>query len=36
MSVFADDKAPWNHMVRFAFAKRDDVIAEAAERLRRL
>ena len=36
VSVFADDKAPWNHMVRFAFAKRDDVIAEAAERLRRL
>lgn len=34
--VFADDKDPWNHMVRFAFAKRDDVIAEAAERLRRL
>ncbi|WP_168701217.1 pyridoxal phosphate-dependent aminotransferase [Gordonia paraffinivorans] len=36
VSVFADDKAPWNHLVRFAFAKRDDVIAEAAERLRRL
>lgn len=36
VSVFADDKDPWNHMVRFAFAKRDDVIAEAAERLRRL
>lgn len=36
VGVFADDKKPWQHMVRFAFAKRDDVIAEAAERLRRL
>ncbi|MGV9793247.1 pyridoxal phosphate-dependent aminotransferase [Gordonia sp. NPDC003422] len=36
VSVFADDRAPWQHMVRFAFAKRADVIAEAAERLRRL
>lgn len=36
VGVFADDKAPWQHMIRFAFAKRDDVIAEAAERLRRL
>ncbi|MEP9392890.1 pyridoxal phosphate-dependent aminotransferase [Gordonia sp. VNQ95] len=36
VSVFADHKDPWNHMVRFAFAKRDDVIAEAADRLRRL
>lgn len=36
VSVFADHKEPWRHMVRFAFAKRDDVIAEAAQRLRRL
>ncbi|MGW0037777.1 pyridoxal phosphate-dependent aminotransferase [Gordonia sp. NPDC003376] len=36
VSAFADDTEPWDHMVRFAFAKRDDVIAEAARRLRRL
>lgn len=36
VSVFTDDREPWHHMLRFAFAKRDDVIAEAAERLRRL
>ena len=36
VSVFADDKDPWRHMVRFAFSKRDEVIAEAARRLRRL
>ncbi|GAC48737.1 pyridoxal phosphate-dependent aminotransferase [Gordonia aichiensis] len=36
VSVFADDKEPWNHLVRFAFSKRDEVIAEAARRLRRL
>ncbi|MEO9327049.1 pyridoxal phosphate-dependent aminotransferase [Gordonia aurantiaca] len=36
VSVFADDVEPWHHMVRFAFSKRDEVIAEAAERLRRL
>ncbi|MFT3716017.1 MAG: pyridoxal phosphate-dependent aminotransferase [Gordonia sp. (in: high G+C Gram-positive bacteria)] len=30
------DAAPWDHLVRFAFAKNDDVIADAAERLRRL
>ncbi|WHU47974.1 pyridoxal phosphate-dependent aminotransferase [Gordonia sp. L191] len=36
VSVFADDKEPWRHMVRFAFSKRDEVIAEAAQRLRRL
>ncbi|MFE3291832.1 pyridoxal phosphate-dependent aminotransferase [Rhodococcus sp. NPDC059234] len=33
VSVFADHKEPWNHMVRFAFCKRDEVLAEAAERL---
>ncbi|TQF74198.1 pyridoxal phosphate-dependent aminotransferase [Rhodococcus spelaei] len=36
VSVFADHKEPWNHLVRFAFCKRDDVLAEAAERLRGL
>lgn len=36
VSVFTDDREPWHHLLRFAFAKRDDVIAEAAERLRRL
>ncbi len=36
VSVFTDDREPWHHMLRFAFAKRDEVIAEAAERLRRL
>ncbi|MFC9788768.1 pyridoxal phosphate-dependent aminotransferase [Rhodococcus sp. NPDC127528] len=33
VSVFADHKEPWNHMVRFAFCKRDEVLADAAERL---
>ncbi|MCK0089427.1 pyridoxal phosphate-dependent aminotransferase [Rhodococcus sp. HNM0563] len=33
VSVFADDSASWNHLVRFAFCKRDDVLAEAAQRL---
>ncbi|MFW0795960.1 pyridoxal phosphate-dependent aminotransferase [Gordonia sp. CPCC 205515] len=36
VSAFVDDREPWRHMLRFAFAKRDDVIAEAAQRLRRL
>lgn len=36
VSVFADDRAPWQHLVRFAFAKDDEVIAIAAERLRML
>ncbi|MCZ4534431.1 pyridoxal phosphate-dependent aminotransferase [Gordonia terrae] len=36
VSVFTDDREPWHHMLRFAFAKRDEGIAEAAERLRRL
>ncbi|ALG83792.1 pyridoxal phosphate-dependent aminotransferase [Gordonia phthalatica] len=34
--AFVDDTATWGHLVRFAFCKRDEVIAEAAERLRRL
>lgn len=33
VSVFADDVESWNHLVRFAFCKRDEVLAEAAERL---
>lgn len=36
VSAFVDDTAAWGHLVRFAFCKRDEVIAEAAERLRRL
>ncbi|MFE0748384.1 pyridoxal phosphate-dependent aminotransferase [Gordonia sp. NPDC058843] len=36
VSVFTDEREPWHHLLRFAFAKRDEVIAEAAERLRRL
>lgn len=36
VSAFVDDKATWRHLVRFAFSKREDVIAEAAQRLRRL
>lgn len=36
VSTFVDDTAPWRHLVRFAFSKRADVIAEAAQRLRRL
>lgn len=34
VSAFVDDTAPWRHLVRFAFSKREDVIAEAAQRLR--
>lgn len=33
VSAFVDDDQPWRHLVRFAFCKRDEVIAEAAERL---
>ncbi|EGD54238.1 pyridoxal phosphate-dependent aminotransferase [Gordonia neofelifaecis] len=36
VSAFVDDKESWRHLVRFAFCKRDDVIADAAARLRRL
>ncbi|MDR2280589.1 MAG: aminotransferase class I/II-fold pyridoxal phosphate-dependent enzyme, partial [Gordonia sp. (in: high G+C Gram-positive bacteria)] len=36
VSAFVDDAAPWRHMVRFAFAKSADAIAEAARRLRTL
>ncbi|WP_280261362.1 pyridoxal phosphate-dependent aminotransferase [Nocardia wallacei] len=33
LSVFADDKAAWNRMVRFAFCKQDDTLDEAVRRL---
>ncbi len=36
VSAFVDDTATWQHLVRFAFCKRDEVIAEAAARLRTL
>ena len=38
MSAFCDPDSPylgdWNHLVRFAFCKRDDTMAEAVRRLR--
>jgi N-succinyldiaminopimelate aminotransferase len=34
--VFYDDKEAGRHLIRFAFCKREDVIDEAANRLRRL
>ncbi|WP_182345871.1 pyridoxal phosphate-dependent aminotransferase [Tomitella gaofuii] len=33
MAPFTDDPGPWRHLVRFAFCKRDDVLAEGARRL---
>ncbi|MYR06642.1 pyridoxal phosphate-dependent aminotransferase [Gordonia sp. SID5947] len=36
VSAFVDDVEPWRHLVRFAFCKREEVITEAAQRLRRL
>jgi N-succinyldiaminopimelate aminotransferase len=33
VQVFSDDPAPWRHLVRFAFCKRDEVIEEATARL---
>ena len=36
MSVFYDNVEHGRHLVRFAFCKRDDVLAEAADRLSRL
>ncbi|MFC9515156.1 pyridoxal phosphate-dependent aminotransferase [Nocardiaceae bacterium NPDC056970] len=36
VSVFTDHPEQWNHLVRFAFCKRDEILAEAASRLRRL
>ncbi|MBF6179398.1 pyridoxal phosphate-dependent aminotransferase [Nocardia otitidiscaviarum] len=34
VSVFADDRAAWNHLVRFAFCKRDETLEEGVRRLR--
>ncbi|GGF36527.1 pyridoxal phosphate-dependent aminotransferase [Williamsia phyllosphaerae] len=36
VSAFVDHPEPWAHLVRFAFAKRDEVLLEGVERLRRL
>ncbi|WP_420880233.1 pyridoxal phosphate-dependent aminotransferase [Rhodococcus sp. (in: high G+C Gram-positive bacteria)] len=36
VSVFTDHPQQWNHLVRFAFCKRDEVLAEAVSRLGRL
>lgn len=36
ISVFTDHPDRWNHLVRFAFCKQDEVLTEAARRLRRL
>jgi N-succinyldiaminopimelate aminotransferase len=33
VQVFVDDPAPWRHLVRFAFCKRDEVLDEAIARL---
>jgi N-succinyldiaminopimelate aminotransferase len=33
VQVFADDRPPWQHLVRFAFCKRDEVLDEAINRL---
>ncbi|MGH3807860.1 MAG: pyridoxal phosphate-dependent aminotransferase [Pseudonocardiaceae bacterium] len=33
VQAFADDPAPWRHLVRFAFCKRDEVLDEAITRL---
>jgi len=33
VSVFVDDAPSWNHLVRFAFCKRDEVLTEAVRRL---
>lgn len=32
VDVFTDNRASWNHLVRFAFCKQDQVLAEAARR----
>ncbi|QXQ13404.1 pyridoxal phosphate-dependent aminotransferase [Skermania piniformis] len=36
VSVFADDRAAWNSLVRFTFCKRDETLAEGMHRLARL
>ncbi len=33
VQVFVDDPAPWRHVVRFAFCKRDEVLDDAVARL---
>jgi N-succinyldiaminopimelate aminotransferase len=33
VQAFVDDPAPWQHLVRFAFCKRDEVLDEAVARL---
>jgi N-succinyldiaminopimelate aminotransferase len=33
VQAFVDDPAPWRHLVRFAFCKRDEVLDEAMARL---
>lgn len=33
VQVFVDDPAPWRHVVRFAFCKRDEVLDSAVSRL---
>ena len=33
VQVFVDDPAPWRHLVRFAFCKRDEILDEAIARL---
>ncbi|WP_040773851.1 pyridoxal phosphate-dependent aminotransferase [Nocardia pneumoniae] len=35
VSVFADDTAAWNHLVRFTFCKRDETLEEGVRRLRK-
>ncbi|UGT39884.1 pyridoxal phosphate-dependent aminotransferase [Nocardia yamanashiensis] len=34
VSVFADDKASWNHLIRFTFCKKEETLAEGVRRLR--
>ncbi|MBT0566383.1 pyridoxal phosphate-dependent aminotransferase [Williamsia sp. CHRR-6] len=36
VSAFVDNAEPWSHLVRFAFAKRDEVLTEAVARLQTL
>ncbi|MEU6641202.1 pyridoxal phosphate-dependent aminotransferase [Saccharomonospora sp. NPDC046836] len=36
VNVFTDHPEEWNHVLRFAFCKRDEVLDEAIERLHRL
>ncbi|WP_128646376.1 pyridoxal phosphate-dependent aminotransferase, partial [Rhodococcus sp. BS-15] len=36
VTAFVDEPTPWKSLVRFAFCKQDKVLADAAERLRKL